>query len=379
MKRILLIAFMVGLAIIALLSSQLIALATPQISVGFAHTVMIKEDGTLWAWGGEYGNSPTQIGTDSDWAYVSAGMGHTVAIKKDGTLWAWGCNISGELGDGTAWETLPICILNCGEQGGNESLTFNPQCGWNLLSICVETPYTSVKDIFGNNLDHINSIWKWKSNNWAVYIPQMPDGGKAYAQAKGFDILTEINPGEGFWINAQQDFQMEIQGQSIEDTGISLSDGWNLVGLKANESISITEVVNKIKTENEDLSIVSLWKWEDGKWAVYLPQAGKEATEAYAENKGFSVIENINPGEGFWVNAVSGLQTSFLPKYGDIFTDGKVDLKDLLYTLKLLIEEKEAVETPATLLGIVFDINGDNKIGMEEAVFILKSLAKENN
>ena len=207
----------------------------------------------------------------------------------------------------------------------------------------------------------------------------MPDGGKAYAQAKGFDILTEINPGEGFWVNAQQDFQMEIQGQSIEDTGISLSDGWNLVGLKANESMSITEVVNKIKAENEDLSIVSLWKWEDGKWAVYLPQAGKEATEAYAENKGFSVIEKINPGEGFWVNAVSGLQTSFLPKYGDIFTDGKVDLKDLLYTLKLLIEEKEAVETPATLLGIVFDINGDNKIGMEEAVFILKSLAKENN
>jgi alpha-tubulin suppressor-like RCC1 family protein len=30
-----------------------------------------------------------------------AGDTHTVAIKKDGTLWAWGLNQDGQLGNGT--------------------------------------------------------------------------------------------------------------------------------------------------------------------------------------------------------------------------------------------------------------------------------------
>ena len=77
-----------------------------------SHTVAIKTDGTLWAWGsnaqGQLGdgtttnrNSPVQIGTATNWKSIGAGSGHTMAIKTNGTLWAWGYNGSGQLGDGT--------------------------------------------------------------------------------------------------------------------------------------------------------------------------------------------------------------------------------------------------------------------------------------
>tara|TARA_B100000686_G_scaffold245604_1_gene254851 strand:+ start:1665 stop:3584 length:1920 start_codon:yes stop_codon:yes gene_type:complete len=86
------------------------------ISAGFSHSMGIKSDGTLWGWGldifgqlgmdGLYGSwpyvrTPTQVGTDTDWLLVSCGTYHTLALKSDGTLWAWGLNNAGQLGDGT--------------------------------------------------------------------------------------------------------------------------------------------------------------------------------------------------------------------------------------------------------------------------------------
>jgi hypothetical protein len=44
---------------------------------------------------------PVQVGSATNWLSAAAGVGHTVAIKTDGTIWAWGDNGSGQLGDGT--------------------------------------------------------------------------------------------------------------------------------------------------------------------------------------------------------------------------------------------------------------------------------------
>lgn len=86
-----------------------------QISLGGNHSLGIKTDGTLWAWGananGRLGDntatnraSPvTTAGGGTDWCQVNAGgsSGHSLGIKSDGTLWTWGLNNFGQLGDGT--------------------------------------------------------------------------------------------------------------------------------------------------------------------------------------------------------------------------------------------------------------------------------------
>ena len=80
---------------------------------GYYFSAAIKTDGTLWTWGndsfGELGNGtvlgqqlvPTQIGIDTNWKTISAGQYHSLALKTDGSLWAWGSNSYGALGDGT--------------------------------------------------------------------------------------------------------------------------------------------------------------------------------------------------------------------------------------------------------------------------------------
>jgi alpha-tubulin suppressor-like RCC1 family protein len=87
------------------------------VSTGSSHTVAIKTDGSLWAWGnnssGQLGDgttttrlSPTRIGMDINWKSVTTGSSHTVAIKTDGSLWAWGDNSRGQLSDGTTTSRL---------------------------------------------------------------------------------------------------------------------------------------------------------------------------------------------------------------------------------------------------------------------------------
>ena len=82
------------------------------ISGGYSHTIAIKTDGSLWAWGGnDYGQLgtgtssaeyfPRMISPSSDWAWVDAGLFFNLALKDDGSLWAWGSNMNGQIGNGT--------------------------------------------------------------------------------------------------------------------------------------------------------------------------------------------------------------------------------------------------------------------------------------
>jgi hypothetical protein len=82
-------------------------------SAGRFHSVAVRANGTVWAWGyngfGRLGDdslvdrsSPVSVvGGFTDWISASAGGSHSVAVRANGTVWAWGFNGNGRLGDGT--------------------------------------------------------------------------------------------------------------------------------------------------------------------------------------------------------------------------------------------------------------------------------------
>ena len=87
------------------------------IACGDEHTLAIKTDGSLWAWGnnedGQLGIgtttdslSPVRVGIETNWQAIACGGLHTLAIKADGALWAWGFNMFGQLGIGTTTGSL---------------------------------------------------------------------------------------------------------------------------------------------------------------------------------------------------------------------------------------------------------------------------------
>ena len=82
-----------------------------KLSAGYNHTCAINTLHELWCWGnnifGQLGinntinqNAPIKVGTDNDWYSISAGKYFTLATKENGTLWAWGNNTNFQLGLG---------------------------------------------------------------------------------------------------------------------------------------------------------------------------------------------------------------------------------------------------------------------------------------
>src|SRR5712692_7461641 len=87
----------------------------PSVSAGLRYSVELQASGAMLAWGdnssGELGDGTTTkratpvplpgLGPDSGVVQVAAGGSHTLVLKADGRVLAWGHNRSGELGDGS--------------------------------------------------------------------------------------------------------------------------------------------------------------------------------------------------------------------------------------------------------------------------------------
>ena len=94
------------------------------IAAGDAHTLALRDDGTVWAWGsngyGQIGDgtttnrsAPVQVSGLTGVVAVAAGDSHSVALKADGTVWTWGYNTLGQLGDGTPFNrNTPVQVVD---------------------------------------------------------------------------------------------------------------------------------------------------------------------------------------------------------------------------------------------------------------------------
>lgn len=72
-----------------------------RLAMGYFHTLLLRDDGSLWAWGeNQYGqlgdgtttdrSQPVEIQAITGIKSVAAGRNHSIALKEDGTVWAWG-------------------------------------------------------------------------------------------------------------------------------------------------------------------------------------------------------------------------------------------------------------------------------------------------
>ncbi len=137
------------------------------VAAGSYHTLAIKTDGSLWTWGNDdLGNTswtivPLQILTGV--AATAVGTGHSLALKTDGSVWAWGRNSQGQLGDGsTTDQSTPVQILT------------------DVAAVAAGSYHTLALKTDG-------SLWAWGNN----YAGQLGDGSTTN-QSTPVQVLTDV-------------------------------------------------------------------------------------------------------------------------------------------------------------------------------------------
>lgn len=268
-----------GLMLGVVIATNAAAQIKPMVSVGYQHSVALRNDGTVLTWGSDQsgqlgagalpfettpGNVPNLSGIQS----IAAGVTHSLAIGTGGTVWTWGSNDAGQLGDGsTNNRSNPVLV-----PGSSGALRV---CGGASYSLALRSDGT---------------IWAWGENFYGVLGNGTQVSSTLPVQISGFDGGSAIACGNRHALALRRDGTVWAWGTNAEG---ALGDGSTADRLRPVRVSSLTGVT-AIAAGNDFSAALkqdgSVWEW--GVTSPYATPHGAPRTTP-VQTPGLSGIASI--------------------------------------------------------------------------------------
>jgi hypothetical protein len=176
------------------------------------------------------------------------------------------------------------------------------QAGWNLLGNS-RRQIVQAANLY-SDAGWVTAVWGWDSTQrqWQIYAPSLDASAlQSLIKDKGYGALGEINPGDGYWVQATAPASVMLQaGTPFELSNANLIPGWNLVTTTSSQTPAGLNAI----VEN----LTSLWAWDSvlSQWYFYAPSLDKGMTLAdYIRTNGYldfvATGMTVGHGVGFWV------------------------------------------------------------------------------
>lgn len=265
---------------------------------GGYHSLALNDDGTVIGWGdngnGQLGNgehtftpatSPVSVSGLTGVTAIAGGEFHSLALKNDGTVWAWGANGRGQLGNGsTDGSYVPVKV------SGLSGIIAVAAAGEN--SIALKSDFT---------------VWTWGDNTYGQLGVSSGDLGSVPVQVTGLTGIIAVSSGYDHGIALKNDDTVWAWGRNDNDQlGFEYVSGQNfhptpaqVANLSGISSIAAGDWHNlSIKNDNTG------WAWGNISYGQLGSGHGSEnganvATPVQVLNLGTKTIANLAAGENY--------------------------------------------------------------------------------